>query len=257
MTTLLFDLDGIFVRRYAKRPQMANQNALAKILEILALHKPRVIFLSDRPAGQLPYFVWILHGDRYHAGELGSAIFDRDTYRVFVAQEYKSFANRIRPQIVQALSAKFFLDASFADPNQEPGGKQVTISIEPPLHLPEEFTKQRVAEALSEFRDQITVSGGSAISIYPADLTKLQGLQILERLYLHVGREIVLSDTVWLADNDRDIPIVQYLAEHGGSSAAVGNATEKFKDEVKKNGGLIFPGEYEEGVLQILQALFP
>ena len=256
--TILLDLDGVLIRRYQKRPQMANQQALAEILDFLSGLNPypRIICLTDRPASQLPYFVWVLKGDRYHGGELGSVIYDRDTYRVSIAPDYQDFAKEVRPQLVSRLQSRIRLDKTFEGPRQEIGGKLVTISMEPPLHKHHSFSAKTVRTVLGRFENEIYVSGGSAISVYPAGLDKLVGLGILQKLYEEQGNPLDLASAIWIADGDRDIPLVEHLAKHGGRSAAVGNASPAFKNAVKKHSGIIVKGEYEAGLLQILQALF-
>lgn len=258
--TLLLDLDGVLIRRWQKKPSMANQEALSGIFSLLSNFNPypRIIFLTDRPAGQLPYFVWAFRGDRYHGGELGSVVYDRNTYRTFIAPDYQEFSEAIRPKIIKRLCRKFQLDVSFSGPCQEIGGKLVTISMEVPLAAQHNFSKETVDRALTAFRNDIYVEGGSAISVYPKKLNKLEGLKVLEKLYKDAGEPLDLSKTVWIADGDRDIPIVDYLKEKKGLSAAVGNATAEFRKKVEECHGVIISEKYpyEAGLLLILKNLF-
>lgn len=260
MKTIFCDWDGIFGRRYWKRPQMANQAALSKIFHLLNQKKNdgmnfQFVFITDRPAGQLPGPVWMFHGAEFHAGESGAVIYDRDRNIEVISAEYAEYCRVVVPEIIGHLAQKKLFNSADG-PGFEPGGKKVIVSIEPPKERNKNFGDQ-VEDALSDFEmlKRVRIEKGSAPAISPVDLDKTFALKKLIKLYQEIGKDIDLSNSAWIADNDRDIPLARILAEDGGEICAVNNSSKNYLEFAKSKKGLIVNSDYEQGLLEILQVI--
>ena len=243
------DCDGILLRRWRKR-QGCDMKAMSGIFNLFEKvgAKDSVVFVTDRPAGILPPLVYQFHGARYHAGENGSVIYDRDTNAEIVDPTHWKYSRNVRPMVVDLLQREIGLDTP-EGPWQE-GGRQVGIAIETQPGQ-EELVNGNLAKILAPLGVPLQIGSGSAPCIYPKGVDKRLAFSRLSNLYPRDN-----GPWYWIADNDRDIPFGEEVLYVGGTVCGVGNSSARYTEFVRENGGIFVNGEYEEGLLQILQQIF-
>lgn len=261
--TIFCDLDGVLIRRYCRQKKMGDLISLASIFSLLeSLEKkkenPRIIFVTNRPCSILPPFVWMYKGARYHAGEGGAVIFDRDCNLEIPDIRFNNYCQNIRPALIDWLKN----NVEFIGRNHklfpEFLGNKVNLSIEIPKDSCCRDFSNVVLESLRGFpyKDELDFDIGSIPSIIPKSLTKEFAFARLFDLYKEINEPIIPEYCYWIADNDRDISFGKMLKNLGGQVCAVGNSSPVYLDFVRSVNGICVQGEYEKGFYQILFSLF-
>lgn len=244
MTIIITDLDGVFLERYRKKSGEDFELWTEFFSTIKNLKIEKLIFLTDRSAVQLLPLAYIFKGDRFHGGESGAVVCDRDSNTTIINPRFNEIGE-LRNKILKTLNS-----CSDDGIPWEPGC-EVAIRIE--RIMPEEKENklweemQKQAVKFPEFEAE---KHNSTLVLKPKDFSKADGLNFLFSLYpASPNWESIL----YIGDSKMDIPVAKLISQKGGTTSAVGNAEESYKDIVRINDGIITPYSNLRGVIDILR----
>ncbi len=241
---IITDLDGVFLERYRKKngENLELWEELFSTIKNLRIEK--LIFLTDRAAVQLLPLVYIFKGDRFHGGESGLVVYDRDSNTTIINPRF----NKIREPRSKILKA---LNDCLGDEIPWEPGCEVSLRIER-IMLEEKENKiweemQRQAVKFPEFEAE---KHNSTLVLKPRGFSKADGLSFLLNLY---PTPLNWKKVLYIGDSEMDIPAAKFISQKGGIISTVGNAKEAYKSTVVMNKGIITPHSHIKGVIDILK----
>ena len=258
MRVLLLDIDDCLagpIWPLSDRPRRPVDRAVAgQILTECERAGVSIHFLTNRPPGQLPVLAQIFGGPaKYHFAESGLTAWLPDENRAIVNPSYEDFADQVIPEIRRRLSGAFSL--SWRGPMiEEFGTRLVTMTL-----VPLRAASAEVAALVNEVHEilsglPVTVRQGKGVDIMPAGATKECGCRWAEELHplLH-GEPLNWPDVLYVEDSTTGLEAARYVAERGGTVAAVANASPVFKKAVAEAGGMLCQHDGERGVLEAVR----
>ncbi len=236
-----------------RRP--VNRAVASEIIALLHRYSVSAHFLTNRPPGQLAPLAQFIGGPaRYHMAESGLSAWIPDQNTGWINPRYEDFARRIRPQIIARLSERFGL-APEGPVVEELGTRLVSVTVFPLGGTRADVHRlaEQVRELLADL--PVDVKVGKGVDISPAGASKLDACIWAEELHrrLH-GEKLDWARVLYVDDSTTALKAAAYIAERGGTVAAVANAADELKRLAADAGGILAQASGEAGVLEALRA---
>ncbi len=257
---LILDLDGVVLRW----PQFHTLNPdayvqMAKHLQDFRRNGGAVSVLTNRPPSEMqPVAYYLGEKNGLWITEGGGSLYDVGHNTQAVLPQWKTYASHDVPRLRQALQEQGAVASIPFSPDEAqflPGMGYIKTVIVPPKECDiHEYAMHQVAPVLEELActDRFRIDVGKAIDIDPRGLSKREGIQTL--LSLHTI-DPHTTPTVFIADHNRDIDAASQLLERGGLVAAVGNASDEYKQFVQDHGGFVANSSYHDAIGEVLQTI--